>query len=78
MVMEIQLCANGAKITMSPPKHKERRSTKPKEMYIPYVVVVPPVAQSKHLFDDSTVKTMQSYLSNLSDNKGDSNCDNFK
>ena len=56
MVIEIQLCANGAKNTMSPSKHKKRRSTKPKEMYIPDVVVIPPAARSKHLFDDFTKK----------------------
>ena len=47
-------------------------------MYIPDVVVIPPAAQSKHLFDDFTIKTMQSGLSNLSVDKGDSNCDNCK
>ena len=70
--MEIQLCANGAKNTMSPSKHKKRRSTKPKEMYIPDVVVIPPAAQSKHLFDDFTIKTMQSSLANPSVDEGDS------
>ena len=41
---------DNAKITMSPPKHKKRRSIKPKEMYIQDFVVIPPASQSKHLF----------------------------
>ena len=47
-------------------------------MHIPDVVVIPPAAQSKHLFDDFTKKTMQSGLSNPSVDKGDSNCDDCK
>ena len=47
-------------------------------MHIPDVVVIPPAARSKHLFDDFTKKTMQSGLSNPSVDEGDSNCDDCK
>ena len=83
MMMEIQaynICANGAKNTMSPPKHQKSKSKskRPEQLYVPDVVVVHPAASSKHHADDATVKTMHSRLTNLSDNEGETNCNKFE
>ena len=81
MVRAIQaynVSANGAKNTMSPPKDRKRASKKPEQFNIPNLVVVPPAASSKHHGDDATVKTMHSRLTNLSDDKGETNRNKFE
>ena len=81
MVREIQaynVSANGAKNTMSPPKDRKRVSKKPEQFNTPNLVVVPPAASSKHYGHDTTVKTMHSRLTNLSNDDGGTDGKKFK
>ena len=63
---------------MSPPKNQKRQSKRPELLYVPDVVVVHPAASSKHHGDDATVKTMHSRLTNLSNDKGETNRNKFE